>query len=232
MRDFIRDAMSIVQPHTDAKIRAYVIMSNHLHVLLQQGHAPLWKFMQPLLRRIALAVQRKYRIEGHVFGQTYWDSPCVDPRYLRATVDYIHANPVRAELCASPADWPWSSYSAYLHPERKHTPRIEPIGDVASLPPHISLATLYRDEPFSNRPDLRDTLAWHLRELTNDELSLFDLRVSRTRAASRLRRTLITRAAEFGYRGSLIAEALGVSDATVSKAIRAARAARPRLIGI
>ena len=50
MRDHIREAMATVQQHTDAKLRAFVIMSNHMHVVLQQGVAPLATFMMTLTR--------------------------------------------------------------------------------------------------------------------------------------------------------------------------------------
>ncbi len=33
---------------------------------------------------------------------------------FRASVDYIHMNPVRRKLCKTPADWRWSSARWYL----------------------------------------------------------------------------------------------------------------------
>src|SRR5688572_25540692 len=91
--DCICEAMATVQQHTDAKLRAFVIMSNHLHLMLQQGRDPLAAFMQPLLTRVALTVRRRYDVEGHVFGRTYWDCACQDAEYLLTLVNYIHANP-------------------------------------------------------------------------------------------------------------------------------------------
>ena len=39
----------------------------------------------------------------------YWDRFIRDDDHLRATIDYIHRNPVKAGLCREPRDWPWSS---------------------------------------------------------------------------------------------------------------------------
>jgi hypothetical protein len=65
--------------------------------------------------------------------------------------------------------------------------------------------------------------------IADDDLTLNDLRCMRGRTASQIRRRLIRRAAEAGYRGSLIANALGVSESMVSKVVRAGNICRPRL---
>jgi putative transposase len=38
----------------------------------------------------------------------------MDENYLLATVRYVVLNPVKANLCTHPQDWPWSSASAHL----------------------------------------------------------------------------------------------------------------------
>jgi hypothetical protein len=43
----------------------------------------------------------------------YWDRTIHDEKHFRATVDYIHANPVKAGLVHSAEEWPWSSASEY-----------------------------------------------------------------------------------------------------------------------
>lgn len=45
----------------------------------------------------------------HVWMREYWDRFIRDDAHLRATIDYIHRNPVKAGLCREPSDWPWSS---------------------------------------------------------------------------------------------------------------------------
>ena len=229
MRDFICEAMAIVQPQTDAKLKAFVVMSNHLHVVLRQGRAPLAAFMQPLLCRVALAVKRKHGVDGHVFSRAYWDGACTDEAQLRATIEYIHHNPVRAGLCTSALEWRWSSCRCYLHPHRYWRPAIEPAfdsNDTWCVQPCLPVTTSHA------ALDLRDLLMFALRAITDGQLTLTDLRCMRGHASARIRRQLMVKAAEAGYRGSSISRVLGVSEATVSKAIRAAKVCRPRLIGV
>ena len=226
MRDHIREAMATVQQHTDAKLRAFVIMSNHMHVVLQQGVAPLATFMQPLLTRVALAVKRQTQCDGHVFGRTYWDGVCDDVVYLTSLIQYIHANPVRAGLCHRPCDWPWSSYLNYADGCAATLPVVEPfspLGAVAS-----NNAALSTEAPTRTAIDLRDLMMFTLRQLVGDELTLHELHMLRGRDAAAIRRRLIVRAGEAGYAGATIARFLGVSEATVSKTVRGANLPRPR----
>jgi REP element-mobilizing transposase RayT len=93
---------------------AYAIMPNHLHVILRQGDPPLSRFMQPLLRRVALLIQRKYDRQGHVVERRYRSHPCRDASHIRNAIAYVHLNPVAVGLAKDPADWAWSSHRAWI----------------------------------------------------------------------------------------------------------------------
>lgn len=99
--------------HSDTALLAYAIMPNHLHAVVQQGTRPLAAYMQPLLCRTALLLQRRHRREGHIFERRYFDVACTDADYFRNIIAYVHLNPVRAGLCASPDEYAWTSHAAY-----------------------------------------------------------------------------------------------------------------------
>jgi len=42
-----------------------------------------------------------------------YDRSLFTPEAIHASIQYIHANPPRAQLCESPLDWPWSSARWY-----------------------------------------------------------------------------------------------------------------------
>lgn len=92
---------------------AYAVMPNHLHILVVQGERPLSRYMQPLLRQVALLIMKRWRREGHMFERRYHASPCLDPDYFRNAVAYIHLNPVRAGLCGSASDFVWTSHRQF-----------------------------------------------------------------------------------------------------------------------
>ena len=205
------------------------MMSNHLHMVLQQGHLPLSATMQPLLCRIALRVRRKYNIAGHVFGASYWDEPITDSARLQTLIRYIHFNPVRSQLCASEAEWEWSSHAAY-HNRAAIVRLVEPfnVAEMLNITP-----VQWAEEPlWRRRPtvDLRSLLAFQLRKITSGEIDLDTALVMRGRRATQLRCELIAVAAEAGYRGAHIARVTGVSEATVSRIATALRLKRSRAI--
>lgn len=99
---------------SDASLLAWAVMPNHLHLVAVQGQKPLSALMQPLLRSLALLVQRRCNIEGHVFERRFYSNPCLDPDYFRNAIAYVHLNGSRASLCATPDDFLWCSHSQYL----------------------------------------------------------------------------------------------------------------------
>ena len=98
---------------SDAHLLAWAVMPNHLHLVVLQGKRPLGALMQPMLRRIALLVQRRQDTDGHVFQGPYFAMPCADPEYFRNAIAYVHLNAVRAGLCASADQYPWCSHGRY-----------------------------------------------------------------------------------------------------------------------
>lgn len=105
----IRDGTS----RSDARLVAYAVMPNHLHIVLQQGARRLSDYMQPVLRRVALLVRRSRAWEGHVFERRYHESACITADYLRNTITYVHLNALRATLASSIDAYEWCSQGSF-----------------------------------------------------------------------------------------------------------------------
>jgi putative transposase len=93
---------------------AYVLMPNHIHLLIQTGIFPLSKVMQGLQQSYTYYFHRKYQTVGHLFQGRYKAILCERDAYLLELVRYIHLNPVRAGLVNNPDSYPWSSHLVYL----------------------------------------------------------------------------------------------------------------------
>lgn len=93
---------------------AYVLMSNHVHLLLEVGETPLAKAMQGLQQSYTLYFNRKYKLVGHLFQGRYKDILCDRDAYLLELVRYIHLNPIRSKFVDTPGNYAWSSHRAYL----------------------------------------------------------------------------------------------------------------------
>ncbi len=96
------------------KLYAYVLMSNHVHLLLETGATPLSKILQGIQFTYTQYYNRRYRTVGHLFQGRYKAILCDRDAYLLELVRYIHLNPARLKQPADLARYPWSSHHAYL----------------------------------------------------------------------------------------------------------------------
>lgn len=107
------------------RLLAYAVVTNHLHLVVVQGRDPLSWHMQGFMRRVALMVQRAHKRQGHVVERRYYSSACTDAEYFRNVVAYVHLNAVRAGICGSVEDYPFTSHSHYRVPGSHEPVRFE-----------------------------------------------------------------------------------------------------------
>jgi len=96
------------------RVLAFCLMTNHIHIALQVGEVSLSRIMQNLTFRYTRWINWRLKRVGHLFQGRY-KSVLVDAdSYLLELGAYIHLNPVRASMVATPEAYPWSSHRAYL----------------------------------------------------------------------------------------------------------------------
>ena len=95
-------------------IHAYVLMSNHFHLLATPQTANgLPQMMQAVGRRYVRYFNDAQKRSGTLWEGRYKSTLIQSDRYLLACMAYIDLNPVRAALVAQAGDYPWSSYGHY-----------------------------------------------------------------------------------------------------------------------
>jgi putative transposase len=97
----------------------YVLMPNHVHLLIETGKTPLSKILQGINQRYTMYFNWKYETVGHLFQGRYKAILCHKEEYLLNLIKYIHNNPVRARLAADADGYPWSSHRLFLKPTTK-----------------------------------------------------------------------------------------------------------------
>jgi putative transposase len=121
--DEIRDTVQAILiegiRNSDAQRLALSIMPNHFHLVIRQGSKPLGWLLQPVMRRIAMLVQRTHRLQGHVFERRFRSHLCDSPDYLRNAIVYTHINPLRANLCTNLAQYRWTSHAELIAREAR-----------------------------------------------------------------------------------------------------------------
>lgn len=95
----------------DVRLHAYVLMTNHVHLLLTpERPEQASRLMQALGRRYVRYVNEKYGRSGTLWEGRYRACGVHAEDYLLTCMRYIELNPVRAGLAASPELYRWSSH--------------------------------------------------------------------------------------------------------------------------
>src|SRR5450755_1689426 len=93
------------------KLHAYVLMTNHVHLLLTPKKAEaVQRLVISLGRHYVQYINRSYRRTGTLLDSRYKSSLVQAETYLLACQRYIELNPVRAAMVDDPAHYRWSSY--------------------------------------------------------------------------------------------------------------------------
>ena len=109
------------------RLEAWVVMPNHVHVLVEVWQAPLSQLLHSWKRHTSSEANRLLGRRGRFWEREYWDTLIGDEAHLARARRYVENNPVRAKLVRDSADWPWSSASGRPHAnERQAGPEPEP----------------------------------------------------------------------------------------------------------
>ena len=116
-RDNFLDRLAGIVTDTNTQCLAWALISNHVHLLLRTGNAPIANVMQRLLTGYAVSFNRRHKRSGHLFQNRYKSVLCEEEPYLLELVRYIHLNPVRAGLVKDLSQldkYPYCGHSAIM----------------------------------------------------------------------------------------------------------------------
>ncbi|MBA3037595.1 MAG: hypothetical protein FP814_14020 [Desulfobacterium sp.] len=102
----------------DIEIFAYVLMSNHYHLLLKTVNANLSRAMQWLGTSYTQRFNINNLESGHLFQGRYKCILVENDAYLLRLSCYIHRNPLRAGIIDRLAEYKWSSYRYYAYKKK------------------------------------------------------------------------------------------------------------------
>jgi putative transposase len=95
----------------DCSVHAYVLMTNHVHLLVTPSLPDaLGEMMKCLGQRYVQYINRTYKRSGTLWEGRFRSCIAQSEHYALACYRYIELNPVRAEMVEHPADYHWSSY--------------------------------------------------------------------------------------------------------------------------
>jgi putative transposase len=115
------DAVNAARISCSFKVIAYIIMPNHIHLLIlpQNDEYQISKILSAIKLRVSLRISARYRKNtGKLLGRFWqrgggYDRNIISKDAVISSINYIHNNPVRKGLGIRPEDWKWSSAGFY-----------------------------------------------------------------------------------------------------------------------
>ncbi len=145
MKIIVIDALHRLRDHHDICLISYVIMPDHIHLIIyphkrrNDEPIPISIIIKTLKQYVGYYGKNKLREMqarhgtlwspainewmAHQRGQSVWMKRAYDfnitrHKALLEKIDYCHKNPVTADLVTTAEDWPWSSFRFYEYDDR------------------------------------------------------------------------------------------------------------------
>ena len=130
----IIDSLNYYRYQYACKLLGYVIMLDHIHLLIWRQDAQIVAdFMRDFKRFTSGRITRQAKLEGKtdwlekfeeagnetrradykVWQDSFWEQTIYTKTFVEQKLNYIHMNPVRAGIVVEPSKYPYSSYRNY-----------------------------------------------------------------------------------------------------------------------
>ncbi|PKO98049.1 MAG: hypothetical protein CVU13_12200 [Bacteroidetes bacterium HGW-Bacteroidetes-8] len=126
-----------------SRILAFVIMDNHVHLLLITEH--LTKFMNSLLVGFVHWYNKKNGISDKLFKTPFGSANKYSDKDIAESIMYILSNPIRANICKDPREYKWSSFHSYFNKSN-------------ALQKNIEIDTAFIESIFESKEDFERSL--------------------------------------------------------------------------
>jgi REP element-mobilizing transposase RayT len=93
----------------DCRMQAWVIMPNHVHLVVDVWDVPLAKLVRAWKGRASRLANALLHRGGKFWHEDYYETLIRDEAHLKRAIRYAEQNPVKAFLAKTPRQWLWSS---------------------------------------------------------------------------------------------------------------------------
>jgi putative transposase len=93
-----------------AEVRAWVILPNHYHLLVETSLPEFGKWIHRLHNSTATTWNGEDNSRGRKVWHGHADRAIRGDLHYYRTLNYIHANPVKHGFAGKSQEWPWSSF--------------------------------------------------------------------------------------------------------------------------
>lgn len=114
-----------IQKEHGIRIAAFVLMSNHFHLLVLTPNLDIDRLMYFFMKGVTLDIQKRSKRINKIFGGRYKGSLIDSYAYLMNVYKYIYRNPIAAKIVTSAEDYPYSSLYLSIKDNSRMTFKLE-----------------------------------------------------------------------------------------------------------
>lgn len=155
--------LKITKEKYNYEIYAYVLMTNHVHLIIYTPDNTISTSIQSLAIRYSLYFNKKYQRCGHLFQNRFLSKNVENTAYLLTLQRYIHQNPVKSKI-AKLEEYRWSSYQEYVNKSKLVNTEF-----ILSLFSKNRLSAVELFKKFNNEIIEKDKLEYELKNKYTDE---------------------------------------------------------------
>ena len=109
------ESLKFVESLRQFELIAWVILPDHLHLLIDVGPTDLSYLMKRIKMKFSGLYRSRFGLDsGRIWQYRFWDHMIRDEDDYRNHVDYIHYNPVKHGFAIRPDEWEHSSFKGYF----------------------------------------------------------------------------------------------------------------------
>ncbi len=107
------DTLNYYQDRGDYTLHAFVVMPDHLHLLITPHHKTISDVLRNIKSWAAKSMRDRTGVAGTVWQASFHDTVIRNEDHFKKAADYIHWNPVQAGLARKPGEYPTSSWALW-----------------------------------------------------------------------------------------------------------------------
>lgn len=132
-----------------ARVVAFVLMSNHFHLLIETPLQNLNEIMNYFMRETSRAIAKQAFRINHVYGGRYKSSLITHKTYFAHAYKYVYRNPVQAQIADCVENYPYSTLQWITNKDPYRFPVYDLSHDLAgSVPNPIKDRLTWLNEPY------------------------------------------------------------------------------------
>ena len=139
---------------SEARVHAFVLMTNHYHLMISTPGPDLGDVMREFLKRLVARLNYATATRGHLFGGPYYRSLIRTEDQYATVLKYVYRNPVKARACELVEEYRYSTLRQVMGLNRP---------DLRIDPPLRDL------HPFQGTDDMLEQLAWLNEPFRNEQ---------------------------------------------------------------